>query len=211
MTVLEIEYVRPLLEAEIDRLIGLLDMLEPDPDFEDGDDLENDIADQEPLYGAPEQVTGSWRGIDASNGCDDGEELELGWTELEARYGRYAGAGDDVYEPSLGSNGGINQTHWSKGPTDDREVEFDGREPDSDFEPWLGVSEPTWHGSYCDLSQLGWSLHQFSDDRELDDEREPDLGRSSCYAGPCSPVTTMAGPQSPIAWVEEIGVSGHSS
>ena len=87
------------------------------------------------MHGAPEQQAGSWGGIDASVGDDDGEELELGWTELEARFGRYRAAGNDVYEPSLGSNGGINQLKWSKGPTDDCEGEHDDREPDSDNYP----------------------------------------------------------------------------
>ena len=113
----------------------MLDKLDADPDFEDTADIENDIADEEPLHGAPEQQAGSWKGIDAVLGCGDGEELELGWTELEARFGRYRAGGDNGYEPSLGSNGGINQLKWSKGPTDDREDEHDGREPDSENEP----------------------------------------------------------------------------
>ena len=217
MTGLDIAQVRPLIESEIDRLIGILDLLEPDPDFEEGADLEEDTADDEPLLGAPNQSAGSWKGIDASFGCDDGEELELGWTDLEARSGRYSTAHSDVYEPSLGSNGGINQNNWSKGPTDDREDEFDGREDDADFEPWLGASEPVYNGSYSrnsikdmihrhmrpdlyagiqtvctgETSQLGWSFHRFSDDREWVDERETFGEGSSCYAGACSPITTM--------------------
>jgi hypothetical protein len=129
------EIPRQIVEAEIELLIGLLDTLDPDPDLEDNADLENDTADEEPLHGAPEQQAGSWKGIDALAGCGEGEELELGWTELEARFGRYRAAGDNVYEPSLGSNGGINQLKWSEGSTDDREDEHDGREPDHDYEP----------------------------------------------------------------------------
>lgn len=115
MTALELERVRPLLEAEVQRLIDLLDQIDVDHDLEEGADLEEDTANLEPLHGAPNQSAGSWKGIDASFGCDDGEELELGWTEQEARSGRYQAAGADVYEPSLGSNGSINQNNWSKG------------------------------------------------------------------------------------------------
>ena len=125
MTGLEIARMRPVIESEIDRLIGILDMLEPDPDFEDGADLEEDNADMEPLLGAPERSAGSWNGIDASFACDDGEELELGWTELEARFGRYQAAGSDVYEPSLGSTNSVNQSHWSKGRSNDLEEQCD--------------------------------------------------------------------------------------
>ena len=100
----------------------------------------------------PSNRPGSWKGIDPSMAADEGEELELGWTELEARFGRYRAAGEDVYEPSLGSNGSVNQLKWSKGSTDDREDEHDGREPDSDNEPdrdgegtgnYIGACSPT--------------------------------------------------------------------
>ena len=146
------EIPRQIVEAEIELLIGLLDTLDPDPDLEEGTDQEGDNPDDEPLHGAPEQQAGSWKGIDASLGCGDGEELELGWTELEARFGRYRAAGENVYEPSLGSSGGINQLKWSKGSTDDGEAEHDGREPDDDNEPdldgegtgnYVGACSPT--------------------------------------------------------------------
>ena len=129
------EISRPVVEAEIELLIGLLDQLDEDADLEDNADLEPSTGDEEPLHGAPEQQTGSWAGLDpAVPSCFEGEELELGWTELEARFGRYQAAGSDVYEPSLGSTGSVNQIHWSKGGTDDGEDEHDGREPDCDDE-----------------------------------------------------------------------------
>lgn len=128
------EIPRQIVEAEIELLIGLLDTLDPDPDLEDSADLEPSTGDEEPLHGSLEQQTGSWRGLDpTAPSCAEGEELELGWTELEARFGRYRA--DDVYEPSLGSTAGMNQSHWSKGDTDDREHDGDDREPDSDNEP----------------------------------------------------------------------------
>ena len=158
------EISRPVVEAEIELLIGLLDQLDEDPDIEDNADLEPSTGDEEPLHGAPEQQAGSWKGLDPSvASCTEGEELELGWTELEARFGRYQAAGKDVYEPSLGSTHSMNQTHWSKGGTDDMEDEHDGREPDVDDEDggddeWeLGWTDlQTRAGNYCVTP--GWGV-----------------------------------------------------
>ena len=56
------EDARPLIEDEIELLIGVLDLLDPDPDLEDHADLEPS-ADDEPSIGAPNALTGSWEGI----------------------------------------------------------------------------------------------------------------------------------------------------
>jgi hypothetical protein len=56
------EIPRQVVEAEIELLIGLLDKLDPDPELEDNADYEL-TGDEEPLHGAPEHVSGSWRGI----------------------------------------------------------------------------------------------------------------------------------------------------
>ena len=103
-------------------------------------------------------------------GCDDVGEAEpsLGWTEQEARWGRYAESAmadidneldtvDD--EPSLGALPSTDQTTWEKNGGDDREGdgcpddregdeeqhggdEHDGAEPDeADNEPMLGWTE----------------------------------------------------------------------
>jgi hypothetical protein len=82
---------------------------------------------------------------------------KLGWTELEARLGRYRAAGNDVYEPSLGSTAGINQLKWSKGPTDDREDEHDGRKDCYEDE-----------GAQCDDEGAIEQDTSFSDDEVLD-------------------------------------------
>ena len=68
-SILVTEIPRQIVEAEIELLIGLLDELDANPDLEDGADIENDSADDEPLHGAPEQQTGAWKGIDATVGC----------------------------------------------------------------------------------------------------------------------------------------------
>jgi hypothetical protein len=68
--------------------------------------------------------------------CDDedggDDEWELGWTDLQARTGRYVLGPGWYYasdgEPSLGSTTSLNQLHWSKGKNDDLEDEHDGRE-----------------------------------------------------------------------------------
>ena len=199
-----------------DTLIGLLDACAPDPDLEDNADYEL-TGDEEPLHGAPEHVTGSWRGIEASACFAEGEELELGWTEMEARFGRYSAAGADVYEPSLGSTGSMHQGQWSDGGTDDTEDEHDGREPDVEDEPELGWTDlqartgryvlgPAWYvtdgepslGSTTNLSQLHWSKgknddleEQCEDEGSIDADREPDLEGTSNYMGACSPAETL--------------------
>jgi hypothetical protein len=61
------EISRPFVEAEIERLIDLLDALDPDPDLES-------TADEEPWLGAPDARTGSWFGPSATCSGDDREE-----------------------------------------------------------------------------------------------------------------------------------------
>jgi hypothetical protein len=57
---------RPILEAEIERLLSLLDTLDPDPYIED-------TADDEPWLGAPNARQGSWSGLYLEDN-DDREE-----------------------------------------------------------------------------------------------------------------------------------------
>ena len=77
------ELRRPVVEAEIERLIEILDTLDPEPDLED-------TADDEPWLGAPDARPGSWSGL-YPEGNDD-RELE----DCDDEDG-----GDD--EPSLGA------------------------------------------------------------------------------------------------------------
>ena len=214
------EISRPIVEAEIELLIDLLDQLDADPDLEDNADFEL-TGDEEPLHGAPEQQTGSWRGLDPSAPSSvEGEELELGWTEMEGRSGRYGAAGRDVYEPSLGSTGSLHQGQWSDGGTDDTEDGHDGREPDVDDEPelgwtylqtrtdnysvtpWLAVTdgEPSL-GSTNGVNQIHWAKGRNDDaEEQCDDEGAVDTDREPDQDGPgddavvhlyCSPTKTM--------------------
>jgi hypothetical protein len=212
------EIPRQIVEAEIEMLIDLLDRLDPDPALEDGADDEP-TGDEEPNLGAPNHQAGSWNGIDASSGGNDDEELELGWTEMEARSGRYGAAGADVYEPSLGSTGSIHQGQWCEGGADDTEDEHDGRQPDVEDEPELGWTDlqartgryvlgPGWYvsdgeptlGSTSSLNQLHWSNgknddleEQCDDEGASDADLEPDLDGEGTgnYVGDCSPTETM--------------------
>lgn len=99
-----LDLTRPMIEGEIERLISILDWLDPDPDIEDEGDFEP-TEDNEPLYG---------------------------WTGMEAAYGRYSleynGQGADELEldeadsePSLGSSHAVRQLHWASGSRDERE------------------------------------------------------------------------------------------
>jgi hypothetical protein len=124
MTGLDIARVRPVIESEIDRLIAILDMLEPDPDFEEGGDLEEDNSDEEPWLGAPNYMAGAWLGLMPSY-TDD---LELDDCDLED-------GGDE--EPLLGAP---NQQagYWAGIETnihDDGEADADGEpEPDDEYD-----------------------------------------------------------------------------
>lgn len=112
------EKLRPTIEAEIERLIALLDAMDGDPDLEpslgfnvlmltyagavDLVDLEGDTADDEP---------------------------SLGWTELEARFGRYP----DVLE-------------------NDRELDL------ADDEPNMGATEVRLGAPMSLFGGIMWSL-----------------------------------------------------
>lgn len=149
---------REVIESEIERLIGILDTIDPDPD------LEPNLG----LSGYP--CCADVNAIDLEgDGADD--EPSLGWTEMEARFGRHPDVlGNDTEldtsddEPSLGSGEvqmpaplyqlggghghclfpalyresgtqlqhvavGFTQSDWGAGSRDDREDEHDGREP----------------------------------------------------------------------------------
>ena len=66
-------------------------------------------------------------------------------------------------KPSLRSSGGINQLKWSKGPTDDREDEHDGREPANDNEPdWDGEGTGNYVGA-CSPSETMFQRKENAD------------------------------------------------
>ncbi len=158
------EISRPVIEAEIELLIDLLDQLDEDPDAEPDDD-------GEPWLGAAE----GWRftnwgsyetsrnddresdDCDLENGHD--EEPELGWTAVQASTGKfYSGVNwiAEDSEDSLASTNSFNQVHWSKGKGEDVEEQ-------------------------CD------------DEGAIDCDREHTHDGRANYMGECSPVSTMLG------------------
>ena len=115
--------MRRRIEAAVETMIATLDALDaPEEDRE-----EDDPGGEE---GGP---------------SDD--EPTLGWTEMEARFGRYDATPTDEGEPSLGWTA-QEAAHGRYGNTTDLEDEHDGREPSEDDEltgdeePSLGAAEP---------------------------------------------------------------------
>ena len=76
------EDARPLIEAEIERLIDVLDLLEPNPDLEENADWEPNTGDEEPSIGAPEALADSWEGLRHQNDVD----CELDDSDLEESF-----------------------------------------------------------------------------------------------------------------------------
>jgi hypothetical protein len=118
------EISRPFVEAEIERLIDLLDTLDPDPDLES-------TADEEPWLGAPDARTGSWFGPRTACGGDDREE-DTGDDEP------WLGAANPDFQLSsligIARTRETSQLSWcSHGSSDDREREYDD-EPDQSGE-----------------------------------------------------------------------------
>jgi hypothetical protein len=105
------EISRPFVEAEIERLIDLLDTLDPDPDLES-------TADEEPWLGAPNARTGSWFG---SSITDPGDDREEDTGDDEPWFGA---ANPDVHISSVTPTGRTRETSqssWcSNGCSDDR-------------------------------------------------------------------------------------------
>jgi hypothetical protein len=66
MTGPDVEQSRPFVNAEIERLMEVLDTLDPDPDLEA-------TGDEEPWLGAPDARTGSWSGL-FTTGNEDRED-----------------------------------------------------------------------------------------------------------------------------------------
>lgn len=101
--------VRRAAEDEIERLIALLDAIDPDPDLEDDPYLEEEGLD-EPWLGAPERSAIRGQAPWAA-GWDDDRERE-----------------DEHDEPDLGALEIVDQSRWGA-LASDLEDEFDGREP----------------------------------------------------------------------------------
>jgi hypothetical protein len=135
---------RKLLENAIERLVELLDEIDPDADLEPN-------GDNEPWLGwpIPQEKLGQRLNTGASSSGDAGDDREhdtadnepdLGWTEKEARTGKYDlwKQGEDEHdgsEPFLGwkNEGSQERLHSSPGDREwdceDEGAEHDGAEP----------------------------------------------------------------------------------
>ncbi|MGB7698871.1 MAG: hypothetical protein WBL57_06095 [Methylovirgula sp.] len=158
---------REKIETALDKLIALLDAIDPDPDFEPwlagaandgGQDLEGDPSEEEPSLGATEALNqdSAWRAAVAL-----GIDLEFDADTCP----------DADREPSLGSpeylglRSHANQEDWagSRGG-DDREFDT------ADDEPSLAAPERTG----C---QISWARGADDDCEAEHDGREPDEDR----------------------------------
>lgn len=131
------------ISTTIERLIDMLDMLEPDPDLEpwlgSGDDREGDCEDE---------------------GADNGDdEFSLGWSEEGSLVGNLSAGSygmEGELEPEIG---------WTEDVDQVRRLErADGWMVD-DSEPDLGWAESHGRGITGEQNCI--------DDREHDDERQP--------------------------------------
>jgi hypothetical protein len=134
---------RKKIEAALERSIAALDLLDPDPDLEQGGDDEPD-QDEEPSLGATHALDqgDAWRAPTAL-----GIDLEFD--------GETAPSADS--EPSLGSPEHSRQIHWAQGGRDDRE--------DDDEREW----DPAESG----VGDVDGLIEQFPDKRGPYGERVP--------------------------------------
>jgi hypothetical protein len=184
---------RKKIETALDRLLDVLDSLDPDPDLEPSigsnpygsADQEGDTSDDEPVLGATEAVNHdrAWRlgGTDlefdgdtvpdADKERDSDSEPWLagcpfdGGQDLEHE-------GED--EASLGATHAVNQEQawradgWFRGS----DLEFDGETaPSADAEPSLGAPEQM-HALCC--NQQRWTQGRRDDREDEHDGCEPD-------------------------------------
>ena len=112
---------RKLVETAIERLIDLLDAIESDPDLEANGDEEPSlgwpIPDPRWNHSTADPTGGDDRELDAAD-----DEPWLGWTELEARYGRYSELSCSDLEEQCEDEGA---------QCEDEGAEHDGREPEA--------------------------------------------------------------------------------
>lgn len=135
------------IENEIERLISVLDAMEPDPDLE-------------PYLGAPERISGSWwaphHNTDERETDEADDEPSLGApnVQMPPPLYRLGGGHGHCLFPMHREGGeltycaaGFSQTGWTQGPDDDREDEHDGAEPCCEDE-----------GAQCDDEGAQWAL-----------------------------------------------------
>jgi hypothetical protein len=133
------EFHRQSIEAEIERLISILDDLDPDPDLE-------------PSTGYQGAEFGTMAAMDEAEPDADGEPT-LGAPECHP-FMRYGGWGDARLQYDRSGS----QLEWAKGSTQDGEAEPDmDAEPQGDEELTLGAPERHYCAWSLDGSQSYWA------------------------------------------------------
>jgi hypothetical protein len=165
---------RKKIERTLDKLIGLLDALDPDPDLEPSlgynpygsMDQESDDADNEPSLGATHALNQeqAWRSplvigtdleFDGEGVPDADKEPDV---DLEP---------DNDDEPSLGSRDrDVDQLAWSAGGSSYCDAAVDLEHDNADREPSLGSRNA--------LDQMNWSRGSRDDREDEHNGREPD-------------------------------------
>lgn len=130
---------RASLAYAVERLIDMLDAMEPDPDLEpwlgSGDDLEDECEDE----GAQCEGEGDWNELELDS---SDEEPDLGWTEHFNQHAAMLTRADawacEDGEPELGWCG--HGTGWRGEGTDDREGD------EGDYSPSPECIGGSWDG-----------------------------------------------------------------
>jgi hypothetical protein len=141
---------RKLVETAIDRLVALLDEIDPDPQFEENGDSEPSLNWPIPQETIPQEKRPRRLNADADLRGDAGDDREHDTADSETSLGSLT---------SFGSS--QSQEHWVRGASDDREKTGDATESE-DEEPFLD-----WGADVRETSIYSgvW-----------DGENEPDLG-----------------------------------
>lgn len=161
------EYVRNVREL-VDRLLELLDGLDPDPDLEPTLGFVPGVAENDECE-AEGDVECSLGSLDRS--VDQTKAWKCNWQHAEDLE-----HDDSDDEPSLGSlerapscygtdgpNPSGSQISWASGSSSDLEDEHDGREPEDDSEPSLGSFDRMMDQTKS-MQVVGWTTH----DQEID-------------------------------------------
>lgn len=139
--------IRRAVEDEIERLIGLLDGMDPDPDLEPwlgvGDDREEDGSDAEPSHGWSDDINQS-RLVHIGSSQFDECEPDLGWTDeidQQRRLQTMPGWKAEDGEPDLGFIG--HGTGWTGEAVydDDREDVCEDEGADIQAQPHDAIDE----------------------------------------------------------------------
>jgi hypothetical protein len=108
--------IRKEAAQEIERLIALLDRLDPDPDHEEQGDNDADLSEEEPSIGSVDNFTNQEKW--SAGGITSEPDLE---GEHDGREPDDEPEDGGDHEPSLGATNDADQSRWAVTGTNDRE------------------------------------------------------------------------------------------